>query len=300
LSEPSIEAYRRFDGALQRIMDVLVRRRQLDDTLIVISSDHGQTATHTHVDLDAVVASVYRKTVCYPKIWKHSLAAEAAVMVSGNSMANIYVRGKRDWSERPDFDDPDSQATMLKMRLIEHDAVEHVIHRGRKPGEFVVANREGSLRVEVDVDVDPDVDRDDGHNPFAAKVRLSCHGKNPLGYGDPPGALGRREIAEWSADSAYPDAPWQIVRFFASERAGDLVVCAKDGYDLRARFEYQPHNGSHGGLHRDHMLVPVLANGRWSRSTIRTVDLFPSILVALGKSVPPGIDGEAVEIAFDS
>ena len=55
LSEPSFEAYRRFDRALQRILDALVRRGQAEETLIVISSDHGQTATHTHVDIDDVV-----------------------------------------------------------------------------------------------------------------------------------------------------------------------------------------------------------------------------------------------------
>jgi hypothetical protein len=92
LSEPSFEAYRHFDRALERIVDGLARRKQLDETLIVISSDHGQTATHTHVDIDRIVADVYPKTVCYPKIWRHALSAQAAVMVSGNSMANVYVQ----------------------------------------------------------------------------------------------------------------------------------------------------------------------------------------------------------------
>ena len=76
-----------------------------------------------------------------------------------------------------------------------------------------------------------------------------------------------------------------------------MAVCARHGFDLRGRFEYQPHNGSHGGLHRDHMLVPALVNGQWARNRIRTVDLFPSILAALGKPIPPGVDGSAVAIA---
>lgn len=289
LSEPTFEAYRRLDRALQRIIDVLVRRRQLDDTLMVISSDHGQSATHTHVDLDEVVATVYRRTVSYPKIWRHGLSAEAAVMVSGNSMANIYVQGKGGWSSRPDFDDPGSQAAQLKLRLLDHEAIEHVIYRGVEPGSFTLANRDGRLRIDVV----------GGDDLSTTKLRLSRQGVDPLGYGELPEALHRQEVSQWSAESAYPDAPWQIVRFFSAQRAGDLVVCAKHGYDLRNRFEYQPHNGSHGGLHRDHMLVPALANGRWLRSTIRTVDLFPSILTALGKPVPAGIDGEPVPIAFD-
>ena len=286
LSEPSFEAYRNFDRALARILDALVRRKQLDETLIVITSDHGQTATHTHVDIDDVIKRVYPRTVCYPKIWRNAFSAEAAVMVSGNSMANVYVQGPAGWHERPDFDAPSSQAAQLKACLLDHEAIEHVIYRGAGPREYVVANRDGVLRLEVV----------EGDGALNARVRLSREGKDPLGYGELPALLDRAEIAKWSADSDYPDAPWQIVRFFASNRAGDLVVCARHGFDLRASYEYQPHNGSHGGLHRDHMLVPALTNGRWARDRMRTVDLFPSILSALGKIIPAGIDGETVAI----
>ena len=115
LSEPSFASYRRFDRALQRILDALARRGQADETLIVISSDHGQTATHTHVDIDAVVREVYPRTVCYPKLWRHCLSAQAAVMVSGNSMANVYVRGAHGWRERPDFDAASSQAASSRL-----------------------------------------------------------------------------------------------------------------------------------------------------------------------------------------
>jgi hypothetical protein len=289
LSEPSFEAYRRFDRALQRILDALARRGQADDTLIVISSDHGQTATHTHIDIDAVVAQVYPRTVCYPKIWRYSLSAQAAVMVSGNSMANLYVQGAGGWHERPDFDLPDSQSAALKARLLEHPAIEHVIYRAREADSYVVANREGSVRFRIEL----------GEEKLGSKIhkiRMTSEGKNPLGYVGVPEFADRDAIARLTADSEYPDAPWQIARFFSSRRAGDLAVCARHGFDLRARFEYQPHNGSHGGLHRDHMLVPALTNGHWAKDRMRTVDLFPSILAALGLPIPPGIDGETVAI----
>jgi hypothetical protein len=293
LSEPSFEAYRRFDRALQRILDALARRKQADDTLIVISSDHGQTATHTHVDIDAVVAEVYPRTVCYPKIWRYCFSAQAAVMVSGNSMANLYVQGAGGWHERPDFDSPGSQAAAVKARLLEHPAIEHVIYRAVEADSYVVANRGGSLRIRIE-----SAGGADGE-PFGAmgqRLSAKVEGTNPLGFGDLPRLVGRDDIARLTAESEYPDAPWQIARFFSSPRAGDLAVVARHGFDLRARFEYQPHNGSHGGLHRDHMLVPALTNGRWARDRMRTVDLFPSILTALGKPIPPGLDGETVGI----
>jgi hypothetical protein len=286
LSEPSFEAYRRFDRALQRILDALARRKQADETLIVISSDHGQTATHTHVDLDDVVAEVFPKTVCYPKIWRHCFSAQAAVMVSGNSMANIYVQGPAGWHQRPDFDASGSQAAALKARLLGHEAIEHVIYRAHEPRTFVLANREGALRLRLEA----------GEDDREPRISWAGDGKNPLGYGSSSAPADREEIARVTASTEYPDAPWQIAHFFGSSRAGDLVVCARHGFDLRARFEYQPHNGSHGGLHRDHMLVPALVNGRWARSSLRTVDLFPSILAALGKPIPSGVDGKTVAI----
>jgi arylsulfatase A-like enzyme len=74
-------------------------------------------------------------------------------------------------------------------------------------------------------------------------------------------------------------------------------VCARAGFDLRSRFEYQPHNGSHGALERDHMLVPAAVNARFADDRpLSAVDLFPSILSALGLPVPAGLSGRSVEL----
>jgi hypothetical protein len=45
------------------------------------------------------------------------------------------------------------------------------------------------------------------------------------------------------------------------------------------------------------MLVPAVVNAVWKGGPIRSVDLFPSILAALGRPVPGEIDGEVVELA---
>jgi hypothetical protein len=86
-----------------------------------------------------------------------------------------------------------------------------------------------------------------------------------------------------------------MVEFFRSPRAGDLIVCARAGFDLRSRFEYQPHNGSHGALERDHMLVPVAVNAALPDTRpFSTTDLFPTILSALGLPVPDGLSGRSL------
>lgn len=258
LCDESYEAYRRFDVRLQRIIDRLVKRNRLERTLIVLTSDHGQTATHTHIDLEREVAAVYKRTLAYPLLWRYLFSAHAAVMVSGNSMANIYVKGEKDWTELPDFEDERKKPAELLHRLLAHPGIEHVIYR--RHGRIIVRNPAGRLIID---------ERDE----------VSVEGQNPLGE-DP--------------DRDYPDALHQLRMFYLSERVGDLVVVAKDGYDLRARFEYQPHRGSHGGLGRAHMLVPAAINARWqSHEQIRSVDLMPSILQALGKPVPEGLDGQA-------
>jgi hypothetical protein len=50
---------------------------------------------------------------------------------------------------------------------------------------------------------------------------------------------------------------------------------------------------SHGALHRDHMLVPLLLNRPPAAAPRRTVDVMPSALSALRKAVPAGLDGES-------
>lgn len=282
LCDESYEAYRRFDKVLGRLFDDLTRRGTRDGTLVMITSDHGQSATHTHVDIDDLVAAVYPRTLAYPKLWRHLFSAEAAAMVSGNGMANVYLQGERGWHERPDFEDSARRPAALVAALLGQEAIAHVIYR-RAPRIIVLAHPQG--RVVIDASDLPEDLIEAAHSD--ARVRISSEGPAGdllgLAPGDRPAALTRREILAHSRGSAYPDAAWQLVEFFASPRAGDLVVCARPGFDLRSRFEYQPHRGSHGCLDREHMLVPAAVNARWATDdAVTSLDLFPTALAALG------------------
>ena len=114
--------------------------------------------------------------------------------------------------------------------------------------------------------------------------------------GDP---LGCGHDIEGSADathdalarSDYPDAIVQIVNLAGSSRAGDVILSASPGWDLRARYEPIPHCSAHGALHRDHMIVPLLTNRRPARAPRRTTDVFASSLAALGVAAPRDLDG---------
>jgi arylsulfatase A-like enzyme len=71
-------------------------------------------------------------------------------------------------------------------------------------------------------------------------------------------------------------------------------VTARPGYDLRARFEKPSHRGSHGSLHRLHLMTPLLANHPLAAGPARTVDILPTVLDALGIRSPAEIDGRSL------
>lgn len=282
MSEPCLDAYRRFDAALGRIIDDLVRARVYEQTLLTLTSDHGQSETHTHFELSAFAAERIPRTLAYPKFWRHSQNANCAVMVSGNSMANIYLRPHQGWKGRGAHGIND-EAETLKGALLEQPSIDHVIHRAG-PDTYVVEGAKGRCVIDA---------RSDGATPFETRLTCTVHGENPLGFANMEPNLLPDEVWRATSGTQYPDAPWQIVQFFRSKRAGDLVVCAKNGFDLRDKYEYQPHLGSHGGLDKEHMLVPAAINARWDTDLVRSVDLFPTVLTALGHHVPSGVDGVA-------
>lgn len=292
-SEQTLEGYRRFDASLGRLLGELHRRGVLARTLVLVTSDHGQSATHTHVDIGDLMRPVYPRTLIYPTLWRHLFSAQAAAMVSGNSMANLYLQGEAGWHERPDFEAAGGRPAELLARLLNHPAIAHLIYR-RAPGIYVLAGRTGRAVVDA-----RSVGADDGSGDGSQPVRIgfTVEGENPLGYAPLPGQMTRDEVAALTAGTGFPDGPWQLVEFFRSPRAGDLIVCARAGFDLRSHFEYQPHNGSHGALEREHMLVPAAVNARWlDDRPLCTADLFPTILSALGLPVPGGLSGRSVPL----
>jgi len=114
--------------------------------------------------------------------------------------------------------------------------------------------------------------------------------------GDPLSIGVRESIDEGSAydltrNTDYPDSIVQIAHLVTAPRSGDVILSAARDWDFRARYEPIPHVSSHGALHRDHMLVPLLINRKPKRQPRRTVDTMPSALAALGIATPGNLDG---------
>lgn len=261
------------DGAVARLRAEAERGGWWHDTHLWIVSDHGHSAVHTHDDLAGAVTAAGHRTVAHP--WSAGLAADAAVMVSGNAMAHVYV------------------ALRERRRL----GWPRLAPRWRALADALLA------RPSVDVLLLP-------HSPDRCEVRSAARGVAMVardgdrfsylrqGAGDPlccgsdlHGTA--NELHHATRAGPYPDGIVQIAALAGAPRAGDLILSATPGFDFRLRYEPIPHRSAHGALHRDHMVVPLLLNRPPARAPRRTTDLFASTLAALGVPAPPVMDGES-------
>jgi hypothetical protein len=276
----TLEGYRRVDRALSRLGRWLRQQRGTHRTLIALVSDHGQSATRHHLDLHGLVERVAGPCLAHPLIHRGLFHARSAVMVSGNAMAHVYLQGPGGWGTPLYLDEPTAKLSRLVEALLAEEAVDLLAGRSAAGGAVVVSRR-GRARI-----------RDAGHASGLEYQILE--GIDPLGYDAT--VAGRsphpdRELLSLTWDSDYPDAPAQLLQILESVRCGHLMVSAAPGHDLRARYEKPAHVGSHGSLHRLHMRVPFLLNRPLPPGPIRTVDLFPTVLEALGMDPRSDIDG---------
>jgi len=116
------------------------------------------------------------------------------------------------------------------------------------------------------------------------------HGGDPLGVGELK-SIDDSDAYDATFASDYPDALVQIAHLVGSPRTGDIILSATRDWDYRARYEPIPHVSSHGALHREHMLVPLLLSRPPLRAPRRTVDVMPSALAALGITAPKTLEG---------
>ncbi|PAW95202.1 hypothetical protein CKK33_17520 [Mucilaginibacter sp. MD40] len=272
--ERTVEAYKIVDRSLGEVRAKLEEQGRWDDTLFVMTSDHGLTPTTKHLDLGDWMTAQGLKAVYYPVIWKTN--PKSAVFISGNSFGAIHLLNhKGDHVLRESEIMQTMGADKLEL-LVKEEAVDFAIYRGDDEDTFIVHNRNGKARIAVKDDVFT-------YEPLTADV---------LKYGGKIEATGHREILAKTFDTDYPDAVFQIYQLFRSRRAGDIVISATVGYDLRDFWEYPEHKGSHGSLHRHHIHVPLIYNQKgWKDFPARTADLFDSILKWKGIT-PTSSEGE--------
>jgi len=271
------EALRIVDDTAARIRDDAERDGRWDAMHLWIVSDHGHSAVRAHEDLAGLLKSWRLGVLAHP--WVFGTGRDVAVMVSGNAMAHLYLdlgggSGGNGTRARAWWPSLEAKWAWLPERLLDRPSVDLLLlPRGAEDCE-VRSRRHGSARVVVEC----------GRYSYRPTTG------DPLGLGAHE-ALGPEDAQEVTMASDYPDALVQIAHLAGAARAGEIILSAARDWDFRSRWEPIRHVSSHGALHRDHMLVPVLLNRPAARRPRRTVDVMPSALRALDRAVPAGLDG---------
>ncbi|MPZ49282.1 MAG: hypothetical protein GEU75_08280 [Dehalococcoidia bacterium] len=266
-----IESYRTIDRAIAAARRELKSLGRDEETLWVIGSDHGHSATHTHIDMARTLDGLGFPTLYFPRLWRQD--AHCAEMVSGNGMTQVYFRNGAGWRERTPWEEIEARQTPEALLSIEGiDLVAGQTADGRvnlrtKAGSATIAWRDGLCSYDFE-------------------------GQDPLSCGRFTG-LDAEKVLQMTFESARPDACMQLAQLFRAERCGDLLISARQGYDLRARWEIPEHHSTHGAIIPAQMHVPVIISHPLQADYFRTADVFPTVLRLLGKQPATDIDGVA-------
>jgi hypothetical protein len=263
-----LTAYRQIDRALGAFIQRARRGGELPKLFVV--ADHGASVVHAHHDLALELEAWGVATIRHPvHVWRRH--ARAGVMVSGNACAHLY------------FLDSARRQTPLAGAAVPSDLLDRLL---ALPAVALGAFRDGAGGVVV------------ARGAFRARLAADAVGVtyepligDPLGLGGRLVALGDRQLLEQSRATSFPDAPRQLLQLLASARSGDLVLAAAPGFDFRGPWELPEHRAGHGSLTPEHMMVPIAASAPLPNVPLRTVDLMPTMLEALGVPVPDGLDG---------
>lgn len=268
------DSLRTMDDLVARLRDDAERAGRWEETQLWIVSDHGHSVVDQHDDLAAGVASAGHRVIAHP--WVYTRRPDVAVMVSGNAMAHLYLELSR--RERPWWPALGARWESLATALLDREAVDLLLLPHSPTRCEVRARGRGTAFVERSGD----------------RYSYRPIDGDPLGLGGSSiEALDSRESHEITLTTDYPDSLVQVANLAGSARAGEMILSAGRGWDFRARYEPIPHVSTHGALHREHMMVPLLVNRPMPRRPRRTVDVMPSALKALGIAVPAGLDGMA-------
>ncbi|MDP2600536.1 MAG: alkaline phosphatase family protein [Deltaproteobacteria bacterium] len=263
--EKTIERYRFLDDAVGELAAKLKAKGELDDTLFWIVSDHGLSATHTHFCVNEFMEKRGLPPFYYPKVF-HRRGKKVANMMSGNGMTHLYFKNGHDWGMQTTRTDIRKIDSALLADLVKEPAVDILAVRNGDGGIDILSKRgEAKLKLLGDkVEYSPSPLVGEGWG----------EGGDPFGYSNLSGTLTKEEILEKTIDTDYPDALWQLAQIFKASRTGDIILSATPGYDFRVKYEVPEHKGSHGSIHREHMMTPVATNAPLDRPVLRTVDVF--------------------------
>ncbi|HEX2693126.1 MAG TPA: alkaline phosphatase family protein [Gemmatimonadaceae bacterium] len=264
------DALRIVDDTVAKIRSDAERDGRWKRMQLWVGSDHGHSAVRYHEDLAGLLSQWGYTTLAHPFAFNRS--ADIAVMVSGNAMAHLYLDIDR--RSRPWWPKLAEKWSGIASKLLARESVDLMILPTSPRSCEIHARGRGMATLSW----------------TESRYNYRPQTGDPLNVAHQESVDGRHAY-DATIDSDYPDAIVQIAHLAGAPRSGDIILSASRDWDYRAKYEPIPHVSSHGALHREHMLVPLLLNRPPLRVPSRTVDVMPSALAALGITVPKGLDG---------
>lgn len=309
------ELLRGLDGLVGRYREASRALGQEPERAYAVLSDHGVVSVRHNIDLQG---DLRRRTGL--RLWRgratHLVTTEldaslerydghdGIIAVNGNTMIYLYLRrpdalGAAAWL-RP--------LTSAELRAYRKSggspAVDVIAALAAIPGVELIAARaaaggveiagpagRGRLRVEGDL------------------LTYEVEGSDPLGYATHPATralIGAPHTGDvWlraTQDTDFPDGLVRLRRLLAQDSAGDLVVTAREGYDLAHDFELfvGGYRGGHGGLRADQARVAYVLSGYGVRAgavvdVARAEDVGATLLELAGAPQFPGAAGRILD-----
>ncbi|MFH1417487.1 MAG: alkaline phosphatase family protein [Planctomycetota bacterium] len=290
------KAIANIDRQIGRVCDALADIGMYDRTCLCLVSDHGmvEVAPEQYFDIPAFLAErtggrVWSNDYTEPGDEERLLRDyDYACAVSASRWAAVWPL-PRVMQEPWLLADARSLLPSWVAEAIDHPAVELAavsfrpgrVHAFTKRGHALIVRHEGK----------PD--------RYAVYQRP---GEEILDHASADSGAGGAEFADsrqWlrlTADSRYPDFVPQIVAYFDSERSGNIVFFAADGWD----FSKENPRGGHGSILPGEMRVPMVLAGPGLSGAVRipfarNTDVMPTLLHLLGAE-PVLPDGTRVDI----
>ena len=308
------EAILHADRQIGRVCGDLERAGLLDKLHIAVVSDHGHADVQTHfplrpffkrLGLEMVEAHAPRD-MPFEKLMAYYEPYSAVAFGGGDRYFALSLRkpapddsGRRyeAWNVRPDAADladypvspkhSGAKRVDLIAELIARAEIDAVAFRN---GDNCVRVARGNGEVEFRQPAGPGGDI--GYHVLRGEDPFGWAGKVPAEALDGK-PLSPRAWLEATHATEYPDLPAQIVAYFRSRYAPDLIAFSVPGTDL-----FAVHKAGHGGLRPADMFVPLLVAGpgvpHGRVDAARSVDVIPTVLQLQGRQPPPGLDGASI------